>query len=278
MGRIEVGLANGEVVSKTYDGRDNLLIFKKVKWYRREEVRKQSIKNMLELVIYAAMGMTTALVFGDNAISLLIGIPIFILMMARFGIGMSKIEDFHSAHKVKYKSESEITDVYEFDGEHNNLVMLEDGNICRIYQLIDDNIVEGLSISNEELLTSEIPVSIGDKEIKKEISHDIAPSELSVEGKVVYDIGNSIPKISVEDMKSILDSIESIYRYKVSKDREELYNSEYKKAIEINKGNIKKQNPILTNSEEYIKEELKSLRRQLNKELEENKVLVKELR
>lgn len=170
-------------------------------------------------------------------------------------------------HKVVGIEEYNLPDTNDytsmFKEELNDIVKTEDGKVRRLYQLIDDsNILNTFSIDYDTFDKLNVLPIKGN--IIKQISTKLKRDELDRESKVIYDVGNTIPKLSKEEINNILEAISYSRDIVIQERLISEYEVNYKELSENNKLEDISPKPYLKLSESVNKEVVK-----LNSKLED---------
>lgn len=277
IGEINVEMRDNKIKSKTYTGKDDLIVIVKDTRSAIDKMPRDVVA--MHMIAGLSIGMlvgTSLMNFGFDIIGVII-----LAVTALYGLGgVAKIfseSENQSKDLIKIESKGRGRVVELPESSINAIVKLESGKVRRVYQLIDDKkILEGLSVSNTKLLESEIPIAlVGDRvlEVQDEESNI---EDLTTEQKAIFNIGKTIPELNTEDTQSVLNSLEQVYEYKIEVEKETEYNRIYQSLLESNK-HLGKEYPTLLESQKYLNNELNNISTKINTEMIKNDELVKEV-
>lgn len=277
IGEINVEMRDNKIKSKTYTGKDDLIVIVKD---TRDAIDKMPRDTF---ALHMLAGLSIGMLVGTSLMSFgfeIIGV-IILAVTAFYGLGgvaklISKSEN-QSKDLIKIKSKGRGRVVELPESSINAIVKLESGKIRRVYQLIDDKkILEGLSVSNTKLLETEIPIALVDDRILEVLDEESNIEDLTTEQKAIFNIGKTIPELNTEDTQSVLNSLEQVYEYKIEVEKETEYNRIYQSLLDSNKS-LGKEYPTLLESQKYLNNELNNISTKINTEMIKNDELVKEV-
>lgn len=276
IGEINVEMRDNKIKSKTYTGKDDLIVIVKD---TRDAIDKMPRDTV---AMHMIAGLSIGIIVGTSLMNYgfdIIGV-IILAVTAFYGLGgvvtiISKSEN-QSKDLIKIKSKGRGSVVELPESSINAIVKLESGKIRRVYQLIDDKkILEGLRVSNTKLLETEIPIALVDDRILEVLGEESNIEDLTTEQKAIFNIGKTIPELNTEDTQSVLNSLEQVYEYKIEVEKETEYNRIYQSLLDSNKS-LGKEYPTLLESQKYLNNELNNISTKINTEMIKNDELVKE--
>jgi len=277
IGEINVGMRDNKIKSKTYTGKDDLIVIVKD---TRDEIDKMPRDTV---ALYLLAGLSIGTIVGTSLMNFgfdIIGV-IILAVTALYGLGgVAKIfseseNQYKDLIKIESKGRGRVVQLSE--SFINAIVKLESGKIRRVYQLIDDKkILEGLRVSNTKLLETEIPIALVDDRVLVVLDEESNIEDLTTEQKAIFNIGKTIPELNTEDTQSVLNSLEQVYEYKIEVEKETEYNRIYQRLLDSNKY-LGKEYPTLLESQKYLNNELNNISTKINTEMIKNDELVKEV-
>lgn len=277
IGEIKVEMRDNKIKSKTYTGKDDLIVLVKD---TRDEIDKMPRDTV---ALYLLAGLSIGVMVGTSLLNYgldVIGV-IILAVTAFYGLGgvvtiTSKTENQNKdLINIESKGRGRVVELPE--SFINAIVKLESGKIRRVYQLIDDKkILEGLRVSNTKLLETEIPIALVDDRILEVLGEESNIEDLTTEQKAIFNIGKTIPELNSEDTQSVLSSLEQVYEYKITVEKETEYNRIYQSLLESNKY-LGKEYPTLLESQKYLNNELNNISTKINTEMIKNDELLKEM-
>lgn len=144
------------------------------------------------------------------------------------------------------------------------------GEVYRVYQLIGtERLVKGQGILKKEVMEYNYVIPIDEVYGGVFIDENVKRGGLSYKLRAVYDVGESIPKLSEEEIKNVLNGIESINQHTTQERMIEEYNEEYSLLTTPN-GELK---PTYKELPEGVNLEVVRLQEELDKLETENKEL-----
>lgn len=275
VGEINVEMRDNKIKSKTYTGKDDLIVIVKD---TRDEIDKMPRDTF---ALYMLAGLSIGVIVGTSLMNYGFGVIglIILAVTAFYGLGgmvtlISKSENqYKDLINIESKGRGRVVQLPE--SFINAIVKLESGKIRRVYQLIDDKkILEGLRVSNTKLLETEIPIALVDDRILEVLGEESNIEDLTTEQKAIFNIGKTIPELNTEDTQSVLNSLEQVYEYKINVEKETEYNRIYQSLLDSNKY-LGKEYPTLLESQKYLNNELNNISTKINTEMIKNTDLVK---
>lgn len=277
VGEINVEMRDNKIKSKTYTGKDDLIVIVKDTRSAIDKMPRDVVA--MHMIAGLSIGMlvgTSLMNFGFDIIGVII-----LAVTALYGLGgvvtiTSKTENQNKdLINIESKGRGRVVELPE--SFINAIVKLESGKIRRVYQLIDDKkILEGLRVSNTKLLETEIPIALVDDRILVVLDEESNIEDLTTEQKAIFNIGKTIPELNTEDTQSVLNSLEQVYEYKIEVEKETEYNRIYQSLLDSNK-DLGKEYPTLLESQKYLNNELNNISTKVNTEMIKNDELVKEV-
>lgn len=256
-----------------YEGDTNLLVISRDTRTEYEKVSKIDVALRLVVILSITILLGVGL---EKYTSEIVSIVVMLVGLLFSVKGVSRILNvdapYTKAKSIQPKGKGKIVGVREED--LNNIVKLKNDEIKRVYQLIsDDDIINNLEIKTGEIITNYLPVRLLENEITHIIPQNKDTEGMTMEERAIYNIGNTIPKISEEDKDSIISALERVYKHKTDVENGEEYSKVYTKLLDKNK-NVDFKIPTLEGSQEYLRKELGIINLKLGKELETNKEIV----
>lgn len=267
-------MEGGKIKTPTYEGDSDLLVISRDTRTQLEKKSKGDVamKTLLTLSLTVLLGVGMA-EFVNIIVSLIVMLIGIIIALPWFATLLQDKVGYTNARPISAIGNGKVIRVLEKD--LNDIVKLQNGEIKRIYQLIDDkDIIDNIEIKRGELIDYYLPVGLIENKITHTIKNESPKEDMTIEGRAIYNIGQSIPLLEDTERDSIIKSLDKVYKHKTNVENSEEYEKEYTKLLEDNK-NIDEKIPQLQGSQEYLRKELGKINDKVNKELNENKQIVK---